>query len=271
MKFLLLLLCSFFLISGSTSAQHVFALDDDFDASAPEAPIVTADNLLDAGRFWPYHTTLTEDFQPSADASRALKAGLTGTLIRVAENGSEAIVDFGRDGLQCVPAAKLDLVSRAEAIRTGKGEKRAENLVLRIGGRLVDGGAESLRPFIYDHAKDYRAWVVLFAEPDSVAFKEMHAFFAELTPQDETIFPMLFPLGAKEDDLVLEILRKNEWGLPFVYHFLTASYLKSMRPEGLEGPAVVLYSPEGRLLFTKPWSQQVGFELVQKIEAIRDR
>lgn len=250
-------------------AQHVFALDDDFDASDPNAATVTASNLLNMEQFWPYHTALIQDWQANEKASGSLSAGLSGTLIRIKENGTEALVDFGRDGLHAVPVTHLDVVSRAESIRKGIGEKRAENLVLRIGGRLVDGGSDSLRPFIYDHQKDYKAWLVFFADPGSLPFKQMHAFFNVYTAQGDTVFPMLFPLGTKEDAEVLSILQTHAWEIPFLYHFLTPSYLRSIRPDSYDGPAVALYSPEGRLMYAEQWSSKAGYELLQKLEAMR--
>jgi len=255
---------------SQAQAQHVFALDDNFDASDPMSEPVTAENLLQKDRFWPYHTTLVQDWQIAAGAGR-LSAGLTGTLIRIKENGSEALVDFGRDGLHTVPVAYLDVVARAESIRAGTGEKRAENLVLRIAGRLVDGAAASLRPYIYDHEKDYQVWLVFFVDPASVEFEQMHVFFMDYTPQGDFVFPLLFPLGGMEDAEVLATLRKHEWGIPFLYRFLAPSYLRSMKPDLLEGPAVALFTPEGRLLFTKKWSPEAGYDVIRELKAWRKR
>lgn len=268
MKYLILIIIACFgCLSHWANAQHVFALDDDFDASDPNSAAVTAENLLEREQFWPYHTALTQNWLPADGTAGQLAAGLSGILLRIKENGTDALVDFGRNGLHAIPVSYLDVVVRAEAIRAGTGEKRAENLVLRIGGRLVDGAAASLRPFIYDHEKNYQLWMVLFAAPGSVEFQEMHAFFAEYTPQDASVFPMLFPLGAKEDAEVLSILQEKEWGIPFVYHFLAPSYLRSMQPENVKGPAVVLFSPEGRLILAKEWSPSAGYEVIRELEA----
>ena len=78
-----------------------------------------------------------------------------------------ARIDFGRDGLYDVPAARTDLVASANRIRLGDLEKTAPNFVLAIGPRLLDSAADSLRPLSFRAAAAEHAYLCVFADPES--------------------------------------------------------------------------------------------------------
>src|SRR5262245_210951 len=76
-----------------------------------EGTAVTAANVLQNERFWPYHAALTKPFS-------GIQTGTVGVLIRL-ESATLARIDFGRDGIHEVPIESTDVVERARGIQLG--------------------------------------------------------------------------------------------------------------------------------------------------------
>jgi hypothetical protein len=126
----------------------------EYHAQDPNAQVVTEKNLLASERFWPYQTALTKPL-------KSVPVGSVGVLIRVDE-GNEARVDFGRDGLFDLPVGATDLVERSNATRLGKVEKEAPNFLYALGPRLLDPATAKIYPF-EDAARNQV--FVCFADP----------------------------------------------------------------------------------------------------------
>lgn len=235
--------------SAAGPADGIFALDPNFDATAPEAPAVTADSLLENERFWPYHVALTETvIGTSLSPDTTLPAEMRGVLIRVEPDGGHVRIDFGRDGRATVPVAQTDVVERANAVRTGAMDKDASNIVFMFAPRLVDPSQDQLMPYRYPHdeGKDYL--LMVFADPTDLAFDALVAQFRSLAEHPE-VMTVFFPQAQLHDREVRQILRDYDWQVPYLYDHLSEFYTPSLLPDTLEAPAVLLLSVEGRMLF----------------------
>lgn len=240
----------------SAAAKDLPAYDVANAAAAP----VTAENLLANEQFWPNQVALPEPWQP-AGRETPLPARIPGVLIRVEASGA-ARIDFGRDGLHTVPLEKTDLLSRANALRLGEAEKMAPNLVLDIGTRLLDPTAEALRPLGLLEVGQYRLFACVFADPGAPGFAQLAAQLAPLRGRDD-VLSVLFPLGEHPDAGLRERLRALDWPVPFMMDHLAEPYARSLLPEGLAAPTLLLLTHEGRLLLGEP----VDANTVGRVEA----
>lgn len=240
------------LASAVTPTDGIFALDPNFDATAPDAPAVTADSLLANERFWPYHVALTEPvIGTSLSPDTTVPAKMRGVLIRVEPDGAHVRIDFGRDGRATVPVAHTDIVERTNAVRIGAIDKDASNLVFMFAPRLVDSSQDQLMPFRYPHeaGKDYM--LMVFADPTDLAFDAQVAQFRSLAEHPE-VMTIFFHQAQLHDREVRQILRDYDWQVPYLYDHLSEFYTPSLLPDALEAPAVLLLSVEGRMLFADP-------------------
>jgi hypothetical protein len=218
----------------------------DYDASSAAAAVVTAANLLESERFWPYQVGLPQPWAPR-DGAAPLPAGASGVLIRV-EEGGFARIDFGRDGLHRVPVAATDLVERANRVRRGELDKMAPNYVLAIGPRLVDAASDPPRAFSFRDVTEQRAFLSVFADPRSADFEALARGLAPLR-QRAGLLTILFPQGDQPDPEVWKRLRALGWPVPYVPDHLADAYTRSLLPEDAAPPRLLLQSPEGRVLF----------------------
>ena len=209
-------------------------------------------NLLESERFWPYQVALGKD-------------GAIGVLIRV-EGGGVARVDFGRDGLRSVPVAATDLVARANRIRRGELDKMAPNFVLAIGSRLVDSGGPKLAPYPLEAARAKPGYLCVFADPNDASFEEIAKSLAPLGER-HGVTTILFPQGRVPDATVREKLQALGWTVPFVYDHLSEAYTRTLLPDTLEQPAVLLQTSEGRVLLASAWSANAMPELTNALDS----
>jgi len=221
----------------------------EYHAEDPAAAAVTPANLLGNERFWPYHVSLTRAWRPEERESPLLP-GASGVLIRV-EDGGSARIDFGRDGLYTVPVAATDLVERANSVRRGELEKMAPNFVLAIGSRLIDAAADPPRAQTFRDVGERHVFLSVFADPRAPDFE---ALAKSLAPLHERagLLTIVFPQGERPDPEVWERLRALGWPVAYVPDHLADSYTRSLLPEGLAPPALLLQTREGRLLFQAP-------------------
>ena len=219
-----------------------------YDAADANAAPVTERNLLASERFWPYQVALVRPWRP-AGRSEALVPGVAGVLIRV-ESGGDARIDFGRDGLYEVPVGLTDLVENANRIRRGELDKLASNFLLDIGPRLMDSGADSLRPFELRAAAARSGFLCVFADPTAEGFTALATVLAPLRDRDR-VLTILFPQGDHPDVQLREQLRALGWPVPFVMDHLAEAYASSLLPDGAAPPALMLVTREGRVLFQR--------------------
>jgi hypothetical protein len=229
-------------------------------AADAAAPAVTAENLLESERFWPYRVSLRSAWR---SADRVLASGSTGVLIRV-EQGGSARVDFGRDGIHTVAIGETDLVESANRVRRGEVEKLAPNFVLSMGPRLLDPSAEPLGPFRLLDTYAQRGFLTVFGDLEQLA--AMAPVLAPLAGRDG-VLTILLPQGEYPDAKVRDELRRIGWAVPFVYDHLAEAYTPSLLTSSLEPPAVVLQTAEGRVLFASAWKPDVGARLAAALEA----
>ncbi len=220
-----------------------------FSAADPQAPPVTAGNVLEQERFWPYRVSLAEDWTPPGGPP--LEAGLMGVLLRL-EPGGKARVDFGRDGLQEVPVAATDLVERANGVREGTLDKIAPNLLHAVGPRLADPAAPAPSPYPMAAAAGHRAFLSVYADPLAEGFDDLVASLEPLR-QREGLLTMFFPQGRIPDLDVRRQLREMGWTVPFVLDHLAEPYTRVQLGEEVALPAVQLQTAEGRVLFRSAW------------------
>jgi hypothetical protein len=246
LRFMVLcIVLSFTSASVRVAAQGSSELPAHDVADANAAP-VTGRNLLASERFWPYQVALTRPWQPAGRAE-PLVPGIAGVLIRV-ENGGNARIDFGRDGLFEVPIEATDLLANANRIRRGELDKLAANFVLDIGPRLVDSGSETLRPFGVRAAGERSGFLCVFADPSAAGFADLAAALAPLRDR-ERVLTILFAQGSHPDAALRERLRSLDWPIPFMLDHMSEPYTRSLLPEGTPLPAVLLLTREGRVLF----------------------
>jgi len=234
----------------------------EYHVANPSAAVVTEPNLLESERFWPYRVSLLSSWQvPGREP--VLAAGSMGVLIRVERNGF-ARIDFGRDGVQSVPVAATDLLSSANQIRAGQLDKLAPNFVFSIGPRLLDSAAERLAPFGYERVFEGRSFLTVFCER-----KQLAALAPQLAPfaARAGLQTIVFPQGEVPDGQIRDELRRLEWKVPFVYDHLAEAYTPSLLPAGLALPAVMLQTPEGRVVFQSAWRPDVAAKLGAAIDA----
>jgi hypothetical protein len=230
-----------------------------------DAARVTADDLLASERFWPYQVAIGMDGPWQPPEGKPLRPGTRGVLIRI-EEGGIARIDFGRHGVHDVPVAKTDLLEQANRIRSGSASKMAPNYVLAIGPRLVDPSGEVLRAFPLREVLPYRAFLSVFADPQSEAFAALAEALARFRSHPGAL-TVLFPEGEGDDAAIGERLRALGWSAPFVYQRLAPSYAKGLLREGTPRPALLLSSAEGRVLLARSWTEESAPELATALQA----
>ena len=231
-------------------------------AADPGAPPVTAQNLLASERFWPYRVALTRPWSGASGAE--LPAGWEGILIRV-EPDRRARIDFGRDGLFTLPLGATDLVERAERVRRGEDEKLAPNLVLAIGPRLLDAGADAPQTLGLEAALARRGFLAVYADPAADGFAEQARALAPLQDR-HGVLSVLFPLGRHPDAQVYAQLRAAGWKPSFVFDHLADGYAASLLDAAVPRPALQLQTNEGRVLFESPWTPGAVAALTAALE-----
>ena len=233
-------------------------------AAADSSGAVTPENLMANERFWPYHVELVAPWRPLA-SEQPLAAGTRGVLVRVESEGM-ARVDFGRNGRFRVPVARTDLVESANRIRRGELHKMGPNFSLAIGSKILDSRSEQLVPVRFAANAELRGFLCVFADPGAEGFAELANALAPLQ-QREGLLTVLFAQGQHPDAKLLERLHSLDWKVAFAYDFLAESYTQSLLPEGMPLPAVLLQTPEGRLLFQGPWRPGSVAELTAALDA----
>jgi hypothetical protein len=222
------------------------------------AAAVTADTLLENERFWPWRVTLLRPW-------KSLRAEATGVLIRVEPEGV-ARIDFGRDGVHEVPISGTDLVERTNGVRMGDESKLAPNLVRSLAPRLIDSAAVPPGPLGFGPVMEADALLCVIADPQAESFAALAAQLAPLRTRAKLLI-VLLPIGDVDDPALYEKLRALGWPVPFVYDHLSESYAHSILADGIARPAVVLQTPEGRILFQDEWSSDAMSKLTAAIDA----
>jgi hypothetical protein len=233
-------------------------------AQAVDPSAVTAANLLDRERFWPYRVTLTEAWQPPGREA-PLRAGSTGVLIRIETDGA-ARIDFSADGKYEVPVDKTDLLENANRIRRGELDKAGPNFVHAIATRLVDSASDSLTGLKPEVVADRPGFLCVFADPSAEEFEDLAAALRPLKER-HGVLTILFPQGSHPDAATRERLRALEWTVPFLYDFLAEPYTRTLLADGIPLPAVVLQTNEGRALYQRTWQPNAVEELISALDA----
>jgi hypothetical protein len=226
-------------------------------AADPGAPAVTRDNLLASERFWPYQVELRDPLVP-------LAAGTIGVLVRV-EPAGLARIDFGRDGRRVVAVEQTDVVERAEQVRRGELWKPAPNLVHAIGARLVDPDADPPRALEPLALLGAPAVLSVFADPAAEAFGEIAAALAPLCGR-HGVATVFFPQGERPGPETRDRLRAAGWAVPFAMDAFVQGYTSALLDDGLSPPAILLQSPEGRVLVQSAWRPGLADELRSAID-----
>lgn len=236
-------------------------------AADPEAPPVTAENLLASEQFWPYQVKLVEPWPPEGRA-KPLRAGQQGVLLRV-QAGGRLDVDFGRHGNYVVPVDRTDALENANRIRKGELSKLAPNLTLAIGPRLLTSAGKRLAPLGLEATEGVRGYLLVLADPSAETFPALAASLAPLAARDG-LMTVLLPYGTAKspaskgearDAAVRDALIAAGWKVPFLYSHLVSSYRESLLGQDVEPPAVSLQTSEGRVLLARPWSPGVTVDL----------
>lgn len=248
------------LAASPSRAEGLMELPE-YSAQGAAAPEVTLASLFASERFWPYQATLIE---PWPVGQRTIDAGLSGVLIRVEADGF-ARIDFGRDGLHCVPVAHTDLVHQANRVRRGETEKSAPNFLLAMGSRLIDSAAAKLQPFDLETAGRARFYLCVFAPVEGEALEKIAAALKSLPVRPDCL-TVWFPFSQTADAIVRERLHALDWKVPFVYDHLAETYAASLLSDGCTPPAVLLVSDEGRLLFETAWTGSTAADLAAALE-----
>jgi hypothetical protein len=248
-----LIFCAPCLLLAAAAAFAQGDLGDDlpaYHAADGGAAPVTERNLLASERFWPYQVALAKPWRPAGRAA-PLAPGIPGVLIRVEDSGV-ARIDFGRDGLHEVPVAETDLVENANRIRRGELDKLAPNFVLDLGPRLADAAGDALRPLSVRAVAEHTAFLCVFADPSAAGFAELASALAPLRERPG-LLTILFAQGSHPDIRLREQLRSLAWPVAFALDHLAEPYTRSLLPERMPPPALLLVSGEGRVRFQSAW------------------
>lgn len=239
------------------------AVADEYRASDPSAPPVARENLLASERFWPYQVTLTAPWRPEGRIE-PLSTGTGAVLVRI-EGSGDARVDFGRDGRALVPVDKTDIVERANEIRTGARDKTIPNLIHALGPRLVDAEAETIRALDVETLFDARLFLAVFADPSHDGFEAMASTLRPMRSRSG-VTTLLLPQGAHPDTALRGRLRDLEWPVSFLRDEYGEGYARALRSDAGQLPAVMLLTPEGRVLFDEIFGDDVAAKLASAID-----
>jgi hypothetical protein len=221
-----------------------------FDASAPGAAPVTAKNLLENDRFWPYQVELTRAWK-RGEGKRTLPEGTQGVLIRVEADG-RARVDFGREGIAMLPVDATDVVARANDVRTGKLEKEAPNFTWAVGVRSIDASVSPANVVLISKLLEQRAFLAVYADAVSPEFDALARDLSRY--QDRPgLMTIVFHQGDMGDGLLYDRLRRLGWKVPFVVDYMAEAYTSTLIDEGTKLPYVALQSADGRLYYADTW------------------
>ena len=214
---------------------------------APDPDPVTAENLYEKERYWPYRVSLVESFQP-AGGEKLVQRNRIGVLIRVEPSGNPRI-DFGHFGNWEVPVEKTDVVEQANRVRLGEERKDAPNFTYAIRTRILSSRDEeqiAQEDVFWSASKE--AFLCVFADPLAEGFDALASSLVELSDRDPvgTIF---FPQGQVPDPVVHARIRQLGWEVPFLADFLSEAYTETVLPEEKELPRVMLQTAEGRVLY----------------------
>jgi hypothetical protein len=235
-----------------------------YHVADPSAPEVTAKNLLESERFWPYRVSLVKDWQPDAE-SPVLETGIGGVLVRV-EDSDRARIDFGRYGIHEAPLDVTDILELANAIREGSLDKSAPNFAFAIIPRLADPSGPTLIPVRYRQAADHRAFLCVFVEESGFDFVALATALAPLQDR-EGLLTVVFPQARGKDRRIREELRDLGWTVPFAFDQFSEPYTLSLIGPDATLPTLLLVSPEGRELFRTEWQAGALRRLGEAIEA----
>jgi len=265
LRFALALFVSTFLLAPAPAMPLTAGAPPDYRAADPDAPPVTRANLLHSERFWPYRVALTFPYKP-AGREKPLPVGLQGILVRVEEAGDVMRVDFTRDGKHRVPVDVTDVVERANQVRAGELPKIAPNFVHAIGPRLVDAEAEQIR--FYDFAATFEpsGFLAVFVDPRAPGFAELAKSLVPLRGRHR-VLTVLFPQGRYPDVETREQLRTLGWPVPFLLDQYAEGYTRSRLDEETRLPAVMLQTPDGRVVYQSSWKPDVVPELTRALDA----
>lgn len=232
----------------------------EYRSSDPSAPPVTEVTLYQNERFWPYRASVTRPLEGAG----AIGVGARGVLVRVEADG-HARIDFGREGKREVPVEATDLVQRANEVRLGKAGKIAPNFVHVIGPRLLDAEAPSVRPYAFERAFLSSGFLAVHADPADPGFADLAAKLAPLQNR-YGVLTVLFPLGRRPDPETYDRLKDLDWRVPFIMFHLAEGYTVSRLPDPIAPPAVMLQTPEGRVIFQSEWNPTVVPALTQALD-----
>jgi hypothetical protein len=140
------------------------------------------------------------------------------------------------------------------------------NFSLAVGSKLVDPRSERMAPLRFGATASERSFLCVFVDPSAAGFDELARALAPLQEREDVLI-VLFPEGQHPDVQLRERLSALDWKVPFAYDFLAEQYTRSLLPDGAELPAVLLQTPEGRLLFQAPWRPGVPAELIATLDA----
>jgi hypothetical protein len=235
-----------------------------YRAADPKAPVVTAKNLVASERFWPYRVSLTRAWQPPG-REKPIASGEAGVLVRIDANTRLARIDFGRGGVQEVPVDRTDLIDSANRIRLGELGKLAPNFVTAMGPRLIDPTADSPRAVEPATFLDRQGFLCVFADPSADSFSDLVKALAPLANR-RGVATVFLPQGKISDRSVWDRLHALGWQVPYVYAHLSAGYTDSLLPAKTPMPALLLQTPEGRVLFESTFRPGVEVTLRSKLD-----
>lgn len=248
------------LLRGACVNSETDASVDSFQA--PKAGIttaITAANVYEHEKDWPAIVALTQEWTPPGE-ERVLQKGYQGALVRVTAEGDPRI-DFGRHGKHVVPSYRTDLVEAANAVREGRAFKGGPNFLRQIGTRLVDSESDVMRPVKSVDVAGFDAYLCVFADPTTEEFRTLAGRLSRATA-DTNIQSILFPqsLGREDLHVVKERLGAAEWRVPFAYPHLSEDYTQSILGLDAKTPALLLVSPEGRILYSASLDEDVDLD-----------
>jgi hypothetical protein len=232
-------------------------------APAPDPDAITYANLYEHEADWPYQIQLTKNWKPEGWEGR-FGFGM-GVLVRVEPSGLLRI-DFASLGKYQVPADETNVLDEANKIRSGERIKTRPNFVVAVGTRLLDPKVDPPEPVSRERTETARAYLLVFVDPESPAFREIARDLAADLESSEGAMAVLVPQGGLRDGGVLNACRAAGWTAPFLLDHFAKPLTESMLGDMPDSPQVMLVTPEGRLLFSQAWNQDVIDDLERALE-----
>lgn len=208
----------------------VIALVVLFQAVYADMPL-TLGKVYEDSKLWSAYLTLEESV---ALEGNKLKQGARAVLIRLelGASGVEALLDFGRQGIHKIPAARTDLLSRAEELQLGAAVKQLPNLTGLLYSRLIKVEGDEARRYTAEDAANLEQFLCIRMSDSPECWDLLDAKLTMLREGGaENVAEIVLFLDVQDaplsDGEMLSRIQEHEIAdVSYLYSFLSADYMR---------------------------------------------